>query len=42
MNILFIDIDKFVVFVGNLLYGERIGDCEEVEEMYCYIGIFLK
>lgn len=38
VNTLSIDTDKPVALVGNPPYGERIGDREEVEEMYRYIG----
>ena len=34
MNTLSIDTDMPVALVGNPPYGERIGDREEVEEMY--------
>ncbi|WP_198350540.1 THUMP domain-containing class I SAM-dependent RNA methyltransferase, partial [Staphylococcus epidermidis] len=42
VNTLSIDTDKPVALVGNPPYGERIGDREEVEEMYRYIGTLLK
>lgn len=42
VNILIIDIEELVVLIGNFLYGECIGDREEVEEMYCYIGKLMK
>ena len=38
VNTLTIDTDEPVALVGNPPYGERIGDREEVEEMYRYIG----
>ncbi|MCE0454917.1 class I SAM-dependent RNA methyltransferase [Staphylococcus haemolyticus] len=38
VNTLTIDTDESVALVGNPPYGERIGDREEVEEMYRYIG----
>ncbi|PTL01295.1 RNA methyltransferase [Staphylococcus haemolyticus] len=38
VNTLSIDTDEPVALVGNPPYGERIGDREEVEEMYRYIG----
>ncbi|MCH4392137.1 MULTISPECIES: class I SAM-dependent RNA methyltransferase [Staphylococcus] len=38
VNTLTIDTDESVALVGNPPYGERIGDKEEVEEMYRYIG----
>ena len=38
VNTLTIDTDEPVALVGNPPYGERIGDREEVEEMYSYIG----
>mgnify|MGYP002719096735 FL=1 len=42
VNTLSIDTDMPVALVGNPPYGERIGDREEVEEMYRYIGTLLK
>lgn len=38
VNTLTIDTDESAALVGNPPYGERIGDREEVEEMYRYIG----
>ena len=42
MNTLTIDSEGPVALVGNPPYGERIGDREEVEEMYRYIGTLMK
>lgn len=42
VNTLTIDTDESVALVGNPPYGERIGDREEVEEMYRYIGKLMK
>ncbi|WP_251942941.1 class I SAM-dependent RNA methyltransferase [Staphylococcus sp. Marseille-Q5304] len=41
VNTLTVDKDKPVALVGNPPYGERIGDRDEVEEMYRYIGKLL-
>ncbi|MBN6849803.1 putative N6-adenine-specific DNA methylase [Staphylococcus saprophyticus] len=38
VNTLTIDEDKPMALIGNPPYGERIGDRDKVEEMYCYIG----
>ena len=40
VNTLSIDTDMPVALVGNPPYGERIGDREEVEEMYRYMVHF--
>ena len=42
MNTLTIDTEEPVALVGNPPYGERIGDRDEVEEMYRYIGKLMK
>lgn len=42
VNTLTIDSEGPVALVGNPPYGERIGDREEVEEMYRYIGSLMK
>ena len=42
VNTLTIDSEGPVALVGNPPYGERIGDREEVEEMYRYIGTLMK
>lgn len=42
VNTLTIESDKAIALIGNPPYGERIGDREEVEEMYRYIGELLK
>lgn len=38
VNTLTIDTDKPIALIGNPPYGERIGDRDEVEVMYRYIG----
>ncbi|HBC4214125.1 TPA: class I SAM-dependent RNA methyltransferase [Staphylococcus aureus] len=42
VNTLTIDTEEPVALIGNPPYGERIGDREEVEEMYRYIGKLMK
>ena len=42
VNTLSIDHDDPVALIGNPPYGERIGDREEVETMYRYIGKLMK
>lgn len=42
VNTLTIDKEEPVALVGNPPYGERIGDRDEVEEMYRYIGTLMK
>ncbi|MGV3243946.1 THUMP domain-containing class I SAM-dependent RNA methyltransferase [Staphylococcus sp. 11261D007BR] len=42
VNTLSIDTDSTIGLIGNPPYGERIGQREEVEEMYRYLGTLLK
>ncbi|AMY06766.1 class I SAM-dependent RNA methyltransferase [Staphylococcus condimenti] len=42
VNTLDIHTDKPIALIGNPPYGERIGDREEVEEMYRYLGKLMK
>ncbi|MBI5975480.1 THUMP domain-containing class I SAM-dependent RNA methyltransferase [Staphylococcus canis] len=42
VNTLTIDYDGPIGLIGNPPYGERIGDRDEVEEMYRYLGTLLK
>lgn len=42
VNTLDIHTDKPISLIGNPPYGERIGDREEVEEMYRYLGKLMK
>lgn len=42
VNTLTIDTEEPIALIGNPPYGERIGDRDEVEEMYRYIGKLMK
>ena len=42
VNTLTIDSEEPIALIGNPPYGERIGDREEVEEMYRYMGTLMK
>ncbi|MES3703686.1 THUMP domain-containing class I SAM-dependent RNA methyltransferase [Staphylococcus arlettae] len=42
VNTLTVEANRAIALIGNPPYGERIGDREEVEEMYKYIGILMK
>lgn len=42
INTLTIEYDGPIGLIGNPPYGERIGDRDEVEEMYRYLGTLLK
>ena len=42
VNTLTIDTEEPIALIGNPPYGERIGDRDEVEEMYRYIGTLMK
>ena len=42
VNTLDIHTDQPIALIGNPPYGERIGDRDEVEEMYRYLGKLMK
>ena len=42
VNTLTVEANRAIALIGNPPYGERIGDREEVEEMYKYIGTLMK